>query len=148
VLSTKLGESPRPEFVNQYGKYPADAYLEMFGSWPEALAAANLDPIDEAGRERRSYSRVEVLDAVVALADELGHPPSKGEMNKQGGMSASPVESRFKNWETALEVAGVTGGRTEEDSEDVDSNESKHEDEKDDGILGEIESEIQSFELD
>jgi hypothetical protein len=63
-------------------------------------------------------------------------------------MSASPVESRFKNWETALEVAGVTGGRTEEDSEDVDSNESKQEDEKDDGILGEIESEIQSFELD
>lgn len=148
VLSTKLGESPRPEFVNQYGEYPADAYLEMFGSWPESLAAANLDPIDEVGRERRSYSRVEVLDAIVALADELGHPPSKGEMNKKGGMSASPVESRFKNWETALEVAGVTSDGTEKDGEAIDSNESKQEDEKEDGILGEIENEIQSFELD
>lgn len=145
VLATKLGEPPRPEFVNQYGEYPADAYLETFGSWPEALAAANLDPIDESSRERRSYSRVEVLDAIVVLADELGHPPSKSEMNQKGAMSASPVQSRFNDWETALEVAGVTGEGTEEDSEAADADESKEKDERKDGILGEIESEIQGF---
>ena len=108
-LATKLGESPRPEFVNAYGEFPADAYLEAFGSWPEALTAANLNPVNHDAHERRSYSRVEVLDALVALADDLGHPPSKGEMNRHGEMSASPVESRFEDWETALELAGVTG---------------------------------------
>lgn len=108
-LATKLGESPRPEFVNAYGDYPADAYLEAFGSWPETLAAANLDPVDEAARERRTYSRVEVLDALAELADELGHLPSKEEMNTHGRMSASPVTARFVDWETALELAGFTG---------------------------------------
>jgi hypothetical protein len=106
-LATKLDESPRPEFVNAYGDYPADAYLEEFGSWPEALVAANLSPVDDERRERRKYSRVEVLDAVAELAEELGHPPTKGDMNEHGRTSASPVASRFKDWDTALELAGV-----------------------------------------
>lgn len=120
MLATKTGESPAPEFVNAYGEYPADAYLEAFGSWPEALAAANLDPVDEAARERRKYTRVEVLDALVELANDLGHAPDKGEMNEHGPMSASPIENRFTDWETALEVAGVAGEELSEPTE-VDS---------------------------
>jgi hypothetical protein len=107
VLATDIGESPRPSFVNAYGDYPADAYLEAFGSWQDALAAANLDPVDEAARKRRTYSRVEVLDALVELADRLGRPPSKGDMSEHGTMSASPVTSRFESWDTALELAGI-----------------------------------------
>lgn len=147
VLATKIDESPRPEFVNQYGEYPADAYLELFGSWPEALAAANLDPIDEANRERRSYSRVEVLDAMVSLAEELGHPPSKSEMNQKGSMSASPVQSRFNDWETALEVAGIAGDTADEDTEDTDSTDPEQIDEEVEEILDDIESEIQRFDF-
>jgi len=108
-LATKLDASPTPTFVNKYGEYPADAYLSAFGSWPEALAAANLDPVDETARERRKYTRVDVLDALVDLAHELGHSPSKGEMNQQGSMSASTVMNRFRDWETALEVADLSG---------------------------------------
>ncbi|SNR65238.1 hypothetical protein SAMN06266787_10812 [Halorubrum ezzemoulense] len=169
VLATKLGEPPRPEFVNQYGDYPADAYLDVFGSWPEALAATNLDPIDEASRKRGIYSRVEVLNAVVELANELGHPPSKSEMNTHGAMSASPVQSRFTDWETALEVAGVTEeqletsgdergeeqpetggeepseGQLETSDDDQDAVEDDSGDTDTGGILGEIEGEIKEF---
>ena len=109
MLATKLGESPTPAFVNRYGEYPADAYLDAFGSWPEAIAAANLDPIDEASRNRRTYTRVQILDAVCELATELGHPPSKVEMNDHGLMSSTTVETRFAGWETALELAGLAG---------------------------------------
>jgi hypothetical protein len=119
VLAIKTGESPGPEFVNAYGEYPADAYLDTFGSWPEALAAANLDPVDEAARERRKYTRVEVLDALVELANDLGHVPNKGEMNDHGPMSASPIENRFTDWDAALEVAGLTGEELPQPDEDT-----------------------------
>jgi hypothetical protein len=157
VLATKVGEPPRPELVNQYGEYPADAYLDTFGSWPEALAAANLDPIDETNRERRSYTRVDVLDATVDLTERLGHPPSKGEMNRKGEMSASPGQSRFNDWETALEIAGVAGdspknGDTDdegvEDTEAADAVESEQENDAKSGILGEIQGEIEGFDTD
>lgn len=118
LLATQLEESPRPEFVNAYGEHPAEAYLEAFGSWPEALAAANLDPVDEGARDRREYSRAEVLEALTDLAQELGHPPSKGEMNTHGRMSASPVVSRFTGWETALKIAGLTGKELPEEAPD------------------------------
>jgi DNA-binding PadR family transcriptional regulator len=106
-LATKLGESPRPEFVNEYGEYPADAYLDAFGSWPEALAAANLDSIDESARDRRSYSRVDILDELVRLSNELGHPPSRTEINRKGNISSTTVENRFQDWDTALELANI-----------------------------------------
>lgn len=154
ILATKIGESPRPEFVNQYGDYPADVYLETFGSWPEAIAAANLDPVDEASRERRAYSHVEVLDALIELADDIGHPPSKSEMNQHGKMSASPIQSRFKDWETALEMAGVTEEDFEKDHGDSGTNDSSEseidgtEEEPSDSVLDQIEQEIQAFDQD
>jgi len=126
-LATKLEESPRPEFINAYGKYPADAYLEEFGSWPEALAAANLDPIDEEARERRKYSRVDVLDALREVAKKVDRPPTKGDMIKQGSMSVPPIESRFADWETALQLAGVhdSGGESiQTDTDEGSSSES------------------------
>jgi tetratricopeptide (TPR) repeat protein len=109
-LATLLGESPRPAFVNAYSQFPADAYLDAFGSWPDTLAAASLDPIDEEVRERRTYSRVEVLDAVVECARELGHAPSQYEMNQHGAVSGTTVTNRFRDWETALELAGLHEG--------------------------------------
>ncbi|GAA0310001.1 homing endonuclease associated repeat-containing protein [Halarchaeum salinum] len=152
-LTTKLDESPRPEFINKYGDYPADAYLESFGSWTDALAAANLDPIDEAARERRKYSRVEVLDALVALTDELGQPPSRTEMNRKGAVSSTTVANRFADWETAIEFAeNVSENATDEDATTAkrhgetdptaDDNSESDETETEGGILGQIEDEL------
>lgn len=106
-LATKLTESPSPELLNKYGEYPADAYLEAFGSWGEALAAANLEPVDEDVRERRKYTRVDVLDALVDVAAKVGRRPDKSDMNEYGTMSASPVSNRFVDWVAALDVAGI-----------------------------------------
>lgn len=154
VLTTKLGESPRPEFVNEYGEYPADAYLEAFGSWPEALAASNLDQIDEDARERRTYSRVNVLDELVCVADDIGRPPSKSEMNEHGSMSSTTVVNRFQDWGTALEIADITGSKEpkkEEESSDVEMESSIEEEPEEpttsqSSILDQIEKEINSLE--
>ncbi|MGB9966172.1 homing endonuclease associated repeat-containing protein [Halobacterium hubeiense] len=154
-LTIKLEESPRPEFVNKYGEYPAEAYLTAFGSWSDALAAANLDPIDETTRERRTYSRTEVLDALVDVIDDLGRPPSRTEMNAKGTVSSTTVKNRFEDWETALELAESTRNSDESEAErgehtdadelmdgpETEDPESTDEIEEDD-ILGQIESEL------
>jgi hypothetical protein len=104
-LTTKVGESPRPEFVNAYGAYPADAYIDAFGSWEDTLGVSNLDSVDQAARARRQYTRTDVLDAVVDITTELGHLPSRAEMNSLGAVSSTTVENRFADWKTALGLA-------------------------------------------
>lgn len=105
VLTTTIGESPRPAIIDLCSEYPSDAYIETFGSWAAALDAANLDQIDEAARNRRKYTRVEVLTALSDLIDELGREPSRTEMNRDGAVSSTTVVNRFGDWETAVEFA-------------------------------------------
>lgn len=108
ILTTKLGESPRQEFVNKYGEYPSEAYLDEFGSWSESLAAANLQQIDESSRGQRTYRRIELLDELTTVAEKIDEPPTKSQVNELGQVAATTIENRFKDWETALELAGIT----------------------------------------
>ena len=126
-LAMKLGESPRPEFVNKYGEYPADVYIESFGSWEDALAAANLDPIDEVERSRGMYSRLEVLDAVFDLTEELGRFPSRTEMNSKGTVSSTTVETRFEDWETALSLVKTRIGADTAEQQNEAEKQKQHE---------------------
>jgi DNA-binding PadR family transcriptional regulator len=106
-LSVIFGESPRRDLIDAYGVYPAEAYLEVFGSWDAALDEANLAPIDEQARERRVYSRVDILDAIVDLAEEVGAVPTPDQMNDRGAVSTATVEKRFESWETAIRLTGL-----------------------------------------
>jgi hypothetical protein len=106
-LTVIFGESPKEKFVEAYGAYPLSAYLESFGSWEATLSEANLAPIDTQARDRRVYSRTDILDAIVDLADQLGGVPSKTQMNEQGAVSSTTVESRFETWEIAVHLAGL-----------------------------------------
>lgn len=159
-ITREIGESPRPEFVDAYGEYPAEAYIESFGSWSEALEIANLNPIDAHARERKQYSRTEALDALIEVADELGHLPSRTEMNARGEMSSATVGNRFTDWDTALQFAeDIREGRDTEtglntaknsktpvDTGTETTSQPSDEDDKDspagDDILDEIEDEL------
>ena len=106
-LSVIFGESPSEDFVDAYGVYPATTYLDVFGSWEDALDEANLAPIDEQARERRVYSRADILDAIVDLAEMVDSVPTPEQMNEQGAVSTPTVEKRFDTWEAAVQMAGI-----------------------------------------
>ncbi|WP_082230513.1 homing endonuclease associated repeat-containing protein [Haloprofundus marisrubri] len=107
-LTTTFGEPPRAEFINVYGDYELSTFKRSFGSWNGALKTANVGQVDKQARLRRTYSRVNILDAIVELTDDLGHVPSLTEMNAKGRMSTTTAATRFGDWETALQFAGVT----------------------------------------
>ena len=73
----------------------------------------NCEPqADRRSRERaKKYSRTDALDALIELADELGHLPSRTEMNARGAMSSTTVGKRFTDWDTALQFAEDVRGR-------------------------------------
>ena len=149
ILTTKLGEPPRQEFVNKYGEYPSEAYLDEFGSWSESLAAANLNQINESDRGERTYRRVELLDELTTVAEEIDEPPTKSQVNELGQVAATTIESRFKDWETALELAGITEPARSSEPETIQDTEShqdyqrQQEETEQANILNLIEQEIQ-----
>lgn len=52
-------------------------------------------------------SETELVAALTSLADELGRPPTRDEMEADGEYSATPYYRRFGSWPAALERAGL-----------------------------------------
>ena len=151
ILTTKLGESPRQEFVNKYGEYPSEAYLDEFGSWSESLAAANLQQIDESSRGQRTYRRIELLDELTTVAEKIDQPPTKSQVNELGQIAATTIENRFKDWETALELAGITESTESTEQKTThdtggQKNQRRHEDTEQANILNLIQQEVQEVD--
>ncbi|WP_435319011.1 homing endonuclease associated repeat-containing protein [Haloarchaeobius sp. TZWSO28] len=105
-LAIIFNEPPSSQFVRNYGVYRVDEYVEVFGSWSDALEAANLDAV--SSRQRRQYSRTDILDSILSVADELDRLPEKGDFNELGEMSTATVTKRFGTWEAAIALAGLT----------------------------------------
>lgn len=152
VLTTKLGEPPRQEFVNKYGEYPSEAYLNEFGSWSEALAAANLQQIDESNRGQRTYGRVELLGELTRVAGEIDEPPTRTQVNEFGRVASTTIENRFQDWETALGLAGITESegnsksQTTEESNQQQAKQRQSEETEQADILSMIQREINQVE--
>lgn len=99
-LAKELGHVPRRDEMQNQGKWSAAVYQKRFGSWNDALRAADLEP-----SERWRISREELLAELRAVADELGHPPTTTEMNEHGKFTLHPYQRVFGVWRTALQAA-------------------------------------------
>lgn len=61
----------------------------------------------------------EYLEDLREFADELGKPPTKGEMNDDGPHSTTPYYTRWGSWNDALEEAGLGTNHREIATEDL-----------------------------
>ncbi len=99
-LSEELGHIPRKEEMQDQGKWSGSVYQKRFGSWNEALTAAGFEP-----NTRWRIPREGLLTELRELAEELGHPPTTGEMIKHGEFTTQPYRRVFGSWRTALQAA-------------------------------------------
>jgi hypothetical protein len=102
-LADDLGRVPRFEDMAERGEFSPHTYVRRWGSWPEAKAAAGLDP---ATRTSRRIDRDDLLDAIHELAADLGHAPTQTEMNNHGRYSQRPYYREWDSWTGVLEAAG------------------------------------------
>ncbi len=102
-VAADLDRTPTKADVRERGGHSPSTYVERFGGWREALAAADL----ASDRQGTKIPREELLTELESLAESLGRPPTSTEMNEAGAYSASTYFRRFDTWAAALEAAGL-----------------------------------------
>lgn len=107
-VAEECGRAPTVEEIRESGEYGAATYLDRFGSWNDALAAAGLD----SRRCRRDgIPTRELVRELRTLALELGRRPRRADMDQQGPYAGTTYYNRFGSWDGALDAAGI---RTED----------------------------------
>jgi len=106
-LRNRLDRTPKKREMDQQGQFDSTTYMAEFGTWNEALREAGLDPI-----RRSDIPEPELLSEIERLADNLGRPPTRNEMEEQGAFSGSVYARRFGTWTDALLEAGLDPHKT------------------------------------
>lgn len=104
TVAKDLGRTPTREEYVANGQHSAEPFKRAFGGHQGALRAAGL-PIPK----RQAVSSEELVVELVAVADDLGHPPSFDEMGDRYAYHPSIYTKRFGSWNDALEAAGLEG---------------------------------------
>ena len=102
-LADELGHSPTSREMDEEGSYSRGVYRNRFNSWNDALVAAGLDRRTQGTK----ISRVDLLEELRRLADELERPPKTTDMDKYGKYSQGVYYRRFGSWGEALKSAGI-----------------------------------------
>lgn len=93
MAASALERPPTQKEMNEVGICSSGTFIRRFGSWNNALKAADL-PV----REEIQYTKGNLLDSVLDLTDELGHVPSASEYDAHGLASSSTVCNYWESW--------------------------------------------------
>ena len=110
-LYEELGRVPTATDVVEKGNHGIATYQRRFGSWSEALDAAEIEPDDD------SPSDDELLADLHRLHDERDKVPSLLDVQDDGQYTEKQYRTRFGSWSEALDAAGFDPDRgpTDED---------------------------------
>jgi hypothetical protein len=111
-LTDDLGKVPSSTEMKQEGEYDPDEYSSEFGTWKDAVEEADVDIVSDLESDLRS------------VADEVGKPPSTGEVNEHGKYDVSRYWRYFDWWQDALDAAGIDP--EEATNHDLAEEDSKH----------------------
>ena len=95
--------------VHPLRKYNISIFNDRFGSYKNALRIIGYKQAKWAKRKNVIPDK-ELIDNLILIAKDLGHAPSMSEYAKHpmAITTASCINSRFKNYSKALEIAGLT----------------------------------------
>lgn len=97
----ELDRTPKAQDMEAQGEFGKKTYHQAFGSWNDALAAADLEPI-----RRQDITDAELLAEIERLAEEFNRAPYQKEMWHHGKFSSGVYGRRFGSWTAALIEAG------------------------------------------
>jgi hypothetical protein len=99
------GEYITMDEYDDAGEYSSDTLVSRFGSWSDALDAADLP--SEPRRDRApTITEEELFNELQRLADELGKTPTFNDLNDHGEYSGATYIRRFGSWNAAIDAAG------------------------------------------
>lgn len=113
---------PLTTYLREEGNYKPHKYYNEFGSWEEALEAADID------KEQR------LIEDIQSVAEIVGKPPTTSDMDEHGVHSSGVHSTHFDSWSTALELADVGDDRDEADTEAEESTQEGRSTESDENV--------------
>lgn len=102
-LADDMSQTPSYADMEEHGTYAADTYRNRFGSWREAVAAADLEP----NRRCKRISNNELRQEIKRVATEIDDQPTTTDMNHHGKYSAGTFINRFGSWKSALNAVDL-----------------------------------------
>jgi len=106
--ATKIGSSFKATEFERVTGIDRDLVSRIFGSWYDAMTAAELEPI----ASRRSITKPELIAQAKILAAELQKETlTKTEWKKKRIYSEGVIRRRFGSWPNFLKEAGLKIGR-------------------------------------
>jgi hypothetical protein len=81
--------------LREGGKYTQNDYIAEFGSWEDALNAANIN------------KKQRLIDEIHRVKDIVDGKPNTTDMNEYGTHSSGTYSTTFGSWDAALEAAGI-----------------------------------------
>ncbi|GGM52535.1 homing endonuclease associated repeat-containing protein [Haloarcula argentinensis] len=106
-LASMNGTVPRLQDMNESGKFSERPYWDEFGSWSEAIEAADIDVPDTRGQ---TYTDGELLGDLQSVAGD-SQSVTQAEYRERGEYSTGTFEDRFGTWNAALRAAGLSVNR-------------------------------------
>jgi len=106
-VANDLSHAPTLAEYRNSGEFSAKTYCRRFGSWPDALNAAGIDPHAKQVRASKRTARAELVRDIRRVANDLGHAPTVREYQCRGGSTGRTVRRRFESWPDALAAAGL-----------------------------------------
>ncbi len=101
-LRDEFERAPKRREMDQRGQFDSSTYSHRFGTWNDALRAADIDPSTII-----NIPEAELKNEIRRLADELNRPPTRDEMAQQGTFSHSVYSRRFGTWTDAVIESGL-----------------------------------------
>ncbi|PSQ39473.1 hypothetical protein BRD13_02840 [Halobacteriales archaeon SW_5_70_135] len=103
-LDEEVDGTPTFEDMAEHGAFDPSTYYAHFGSWPDAKAAAGLDP---ATTTSRRIPDEELLGDLRRLEAELGRAPRQADVREYGDYSVRPYYRQWDSWDGMLDAAGL-----------------------------------------
>lgn len=112
----EIGHAPRYREWRNNGPVSNHPYERVFGTWDQALEAADVvpnpgKPPEKNGERGKSskFSREELIEEIHRLKSELGRAPTRDDLNEHSSMSRAVFRNEFGTWTRARNEAGVGG---------------------------------------
>lgn len=103
-VDEELDEPLSQKRYNEHGEWTPRPVKRRFDSWEVACQKASVSR-PEMGPQ--PVSDEAMLEDIQAIAEQLGHVPSRSQYNEHGQFSRGMAKERFGSWPDAVEAAGL-----------------------------------------
>jgi hypothetical protein len=97
-VAGKIGQSPSASQMNEHSDYWVSTYRNHFGTWTNALEAADFDVLDTS-----QISENELIEELQRLRNDLDRDPTKTDMRNIGVYQPDEYIKEFDSWSNAID---------------------------------------------